>query len=73
MGQLLCLGRNESPLSVSFLLLFLLAKDLWLLKSHHGAATVAQRFSAACSPGCDPGDPGSSPIWGWQMPSIRGQ
>ena len=23
-----------------------------------GAAPVAQRFSAACSPGCDPGDPG---------------
>ena len=26
-----------------------------------GAALVAQRFSTACSPGRDPGDPGSSP------------
>ena len=28
---------------------------------HMGAAPVVQRFSAACSPGCDPGDRGSSP------------
>ena len=33
-----------------------------------GAAWVAQRFSAAFSPGCDPGDPGSSPTSG----SLRG-
>ena len=29
-----------------------------------GAAPVAQRFGAACSLGCDPGDPGSSPTSG---------
>ena len=28
------------------------------------AALVAQRFSAAFGPGCDPGDPGSSPMSG---------
>ena len=32
------------------------------------AAPVAQRLSAACSPWCDPGDPGSSPTSG----SLRG-
>ena len=31
--------------------------DIW-------AAPVAQWFSTACSPGCDPGDPGLSPISG---------
>ena len=30
------------------------------LKHYAGAAPVAQRFSATCSPGRDPGDPGSS-------------
>ena len=29
------------------------------------AAPVAQRFSAACSPGCDPGDLGSNPTSGF--------
>ena len=29
------------------------------------AAPVAQWFSAACSLGCDPGDPGSSPASGF--------
>ena len=34
------------------------------LKQKWGAAQVAQRFSATCSPGCDPGDPGWSPTSG---------
>ena len=33
-------------------------------KAREGAAPVAQRFGAACSPGCDPGDPESSPMSG---------
>ena len=33
-------------------------------KKANGAAWVAQRFSAACSPGRDPGDLGSSPTSG---------
>ena len=33
-------------------------------KGHPGAALVAQRFSAAFSPGRDPGDLGSSPMSG---------
>ena len=33
-------------------------------KFSDGAAPVAQRFSAACSPGCDPGDLGLSPTSG---------
>ena len=33
-------------------------------KSLFRAARVAQQFSAAFSPGCDPGDPGSSPTSG---------
>ena len=33
-----------------------------------GAAQVAQQFSTAFSPGCDPGDPGLSPTSG----SLRG-
>ena len=32
--------------------------------SRNWAAPVAQQFSAACSPECDPGDPGSGPLWG---------
>ena len=33
-------------------------------KSWGQAALVVQRFSTAFSPGCDPGDPGSSPMSG---------
>ena len=33
-------------------------------KTYCGAARVAQRFSAASSPGRDPGDPGSNPTSG---------
>ena len=34
------------------------------MKSCLGAALVVQWFSAACSRGCDPGDPGLSPMSG---------
>ena len=48
---------------------FLIASQLkqsFLIKEGvHWAAPVAQRFSAACSPGRDPGDPGSSPTSGF--------
>ena len=37
---------------------------IFLLKTHSRAALVAQQFGAACSPGCDPGDLGSSPASG---------
>ena len=39
-------------------------EQFFLLKKYIRAAPVAQRFSAACSPGPDPGDPGSSPASG---------
>ena len=42
----------------------LLLKKARVRGSPGGAALVAQRFSAACSPGCDPGDLGSSPTSG---------
>ena len=35
-----------------------------ILQTYYGAAPVAQWFGAACSLGCDPGDPGSSPTSG---------
>ena len=34
-------------------------------KYEYGEAPVVQRFSAACSLGCDPGDPGWSPTSGF--------
>ena len=39
-----------------------------IFKNSAGAAPVAQRFSTACSPRCDPGGQGSSPTSG----SVRG-
>ncbi|CAD7677426.1 unnamed protein product [Nyctereutes procyonoides] len=45
-----------------------LFKPTKILKPQEGAAWMAQQFSAAFSPGRDPGDPGSSPALG----SLRG-
>ena len=39
-------------------------EDTVTSKTSEGAARVAQRFSAAFSPGCGPGDLGSSPTSG---------
>ena len=52
---------------------FVISKNYTLTYNHYelcnlnilmGAARVAQRFSAAFSPRCDPGDQGSSPMSG---------
>ena len=50
--------------SFSFLTIIIYVFFLDLIKFCSRAAPVAQRFSAACSLGCDPGDWGSSPTSG---------
>ena len=42
-----------------------LIRDMEKFKVGLGAALVAQQFSATCSLGCDPGDPGWSPTPGF--------
>ena len=46
---------------------FILPLMAWIKMNRRGAAQVAQGFSAAFSPGCDPGDPASSTTSGSLM------
>ena len=59
--------RHEDDLEASGYSSLQLREEI-SLKIQMWAAPVAQRFGAACSLGCDPGGPGSSPTSG----SLRG-